>query len=88
MGRVIFKKEKYEQHMINRIGPSEFLLLKLNSYEPWVDVLDGQDITDLITVSEQNGETIFHVKWHETKQFSFEASLYCFILPKWTEIIN
>jgi hypothetical protein len=88
MGRVIFKKEKYEQHMINRIGPSEFLLLKLNSYEPWVDVLDGQDITDSMATIEQNGQTVFNVKWKQVNEFSFSAVAYCFVLPQWTDLID
>ena len=91
MLRVIFKKEKYEQHMIRELGASELLLMKLNSTEvdQWPEILDEKDITDDLEIMyNKNNTMVYSVKWKERIKDHSSQEMYCFILPEWTEVIN
>jgi hypothetical protein len=90
MGRIIFKKDKYEDYMVNKIGISEFLLLKLNAapHDAWSEVLDGQDITDNLSILENNGERLFQVMWKTIDEISFGAQLYCYIKEMWCDFVE
>jgi len=92
MGRLIFKKEKYENDMIRVYGVAEYLLIKLNSSfnDAWPDVLDGKDITDDASAIEQESETVLSVTWKKD-YFGAGGSVAhhnCFIKPSWCDLID
>jgi hypothetical protein len=90
MGRLIFRKEKYENDMIRVYGAAEYLLIKLNSSfnDAWPDVLDGKDITDDASAVERESETVLSVAWKREYFSSGESRLNCFIKPSWCDLID
>jgi len=90
MGRLIFRKEKYENDMIKAYGEAEYLLIKLNSNfnDAWPDVLDGKDITDEASAIERESETVLSVTWKKEYFSNGEARLNCFIKPSWCDLID
>lgn len=90
MGRVIFNRDKYEEYMINKMGHSEFLLMKLNSgpSDAWPETLDGRDITDIMFPIFENGQEVFSVMWKEEVFYSGRHTMNCFIKPVWCDIVE
>jgi len=90
MGKIIFRKEKYENHMINTHGESEYLLMKLNSTEndAWPDYLDGKDITGKFSVIENESSVVLSVTWKESFLQGGISYRNCFIKESWCDLID
>jgi hypothetical protein len=90
--KVIFKKDKFEKEMIEKIGLSELLLLKLNSDNfYWANEIDNEDISKILTVVQENGEEYFIVKIVRTiskdEDKKVIGSNMFFVMPRWCDIV-